>query len=147
MADFWYSIVAEYVNPDDAFKWEIEMWARWLYPYIQPRLNRTMNIQGDDVATVFKTLQIMPDGGEDIYVMDWYLENKDHGILTLQVCRPLLFLENEGKGRKAILCPQMELACFSMVAEFVNPDIKVMALKIPPRKSKDEIACQWEFKL
>ena len=29
----------------------------------------------------------------------------------------------------------------------VNPKIEVTALKLPPRESQDEIACQWEYKL
>jgi hypothetical protein len=32
-------------------------------------------------------------------------------------------------------------------AKYVNPDIKIVPLKLPPRKSKDDIACQWELKL
>ena len=34
------------------------------------------------------------------------------------------------------------------VAKYLNnPKIKVTPLKLPPRKSPDEICCQWEFKL
>jgi hypothetical protein len=29
----------------------------------------------------------------------------------------------------------------------INPKVKLKALKLPPRKSKDEIACQWEITL
>jgi hypothetical protein len=30
---------------------------------------------------------------------------------------------------------------------FINPKVKVTPLKLPPRKSPDEIACQWEYKI
>jgi hypothetical protein len=29
----------------------------------------------------------------------------------------------------------------------MNPRIKVTPLKLPPRKSQEEMACQWELKL
>ena len=143
----WYAIAAERVNPEDAFDWEIEMYTKRLYPFIVPNLNRALNIQGTDIAALFKTLQVMPDGGQDMMDLDWELKNNNYGILTVNVCRPLLFMEREGKGREGIVCPRLEQACFDSLAELTNPDIKVTALKLPPRKSKDEIACKWEFKL
>jgi len=33
----------------------------------------------------------------------------------------------------------------TMYRYLINPYIKITALKLPPRKSPDEIACQWEF--
>jgi hypothetical protein len=35
----------------------------------------------------------------------------------------------------------------SRYSEAINPKMKVTALKLPPRKSKDEIACRWEIGL
>jgi len=32
-----------------------------------------------------------------------------------------------------------------MYRYFINPYIKITPLKLPPRKSPDEICCQWEL--
>jgi hypothetical protein len=34
-----------------------------------------------------------------------------------------------------------------LTGEHINPKMKCRALKLPPRKSEKEIACQWEFKI
>ena len=36
---------------------------------------------------------------------------------------------------------------FMKMAHFYNPKMKVTALKLPPRRSVDDICCQWEFKI
>jgi hypothetical protein len=41
----------------------------------------------------------------------------------------------------------VETRLFEIRAKAINPKMKVTPLKLPPRKSKDEIACQWEFRL
>jgi hypothetical protein len=41
----------------------------------------------------------------------------------------------------------LDFRAFDKIARFFNPKMKVTALKLPPRKSKDDVACQWEFKL
>jgi len=143
----WFQLVARKVDQATAFDLEIEMYTKMLYPYICKRLNNALNITGNDVEALFKTMQVMPDGGQDMMDMDWDLINGNHGILTVKVCRPLLFIEKEGKGREAIVCARLEQACFDSLSQLTNPAIKVKAIKLPPRKSKDEIACKWEFKL
>jgi hypothetical protein len=58
-----------------------------------------------------------------------------------------LSLEIEGKGREKLICQEMEPKIMGIVAHYFNPNIRVTPLKMPPRKSKDEIPCKWEFKL
>jgi hypothetical protein len=59
-----------------------------------------------------------------------------------------LALEKEGRGRELIICQECcGTANLVTQAQLFNPNIKVRPLKLPPRKSKDEIACKWEFSL
>jgi len=75
------------------------------------------------------------------------LKSPNHGVFTVTHCPALLALEREGEGREERICQQLELELFIMQAKFFNPEMQVRALKVPPRKSKDDVPCQWEFKL
>lgn len=56
-------------------------------------------------------------------------------------------LEKEGNGRESEICGMVELKAFEGYASFFNSGIETRPLKLPPRENKDEICCQWEFKL
>jgi len=56
-------------------------------------------------------------------------------------------MERAGLGFEKLICGKSEPASFQMLAKAINPNIVVTPLKLPPRKSKDEIACQFEYKL
>ena len=56
-------------------------------------------------------------------------------------------LEKEGGGRESQICRMVEPQVFKGYASFFNPRIETKPLKLPPRKRKDGICCQWEFKL
>ncbi|MFC1944979.1 hypothetical protein ACFLX5_05855 [Chloroflexota bacterium] len=42
---------------------------------------------------------------------------------------------------------EMEIDNANNVARFFNHAMKVEPLKLPPRKSEDEICCIWEYKI
>jgi len=44
-------------------------------------------------------------------------------------------------------CEEVERPMFQRIAAYFNPKMKATALKLPPRKSEDDIACRWEFKI
>jgi len=94
---------------------------------------------------------VVPDGArEGYYECQWDVKNNNHAILTFTKC-PTLFLYEKRGEEKDIEClcgpGGMEDLAFDLYCELVNPNIKCRALKRPPRKSPDEICCQWEFKL
>lgn len=108
-------------------------------------VSNLLSIHGDDVATVMKVQQASPWMWNFNYEID--LINNDHAIFTHRICPTLLALEKEGKGREKPLCQGIEPKLFDLTAHFFNKNIKVTPLKVPPRKNKDGVACQWEFRL
>ncbi|MCX5999517.1 MAG: hypothetical protein NTU41_08005 [Chloroflexi bacterium] len=62
-------------------------------------------------------------------------------------CPTLVALEAEGGGGERRICREIETELFQLRARFINPAIKVMPLKLPPRQNDDEIHCLWEFRL
>ena len=107
-----------------------------------------MKIKGDDVETLAKMLPCMGGTvGHLDYEID--LKNKNHGIFTIKRCTVLEAMESMDESIGGLnprhLCWEIEAPGFAMAAHYVNPKIKTIPRKLPPRKSKDEIACQWEY--
>jgi hypothetical protein len=56
-------------------------------------------------------------------------------------------LEREGEGREKTFCKDVEPVMFKMFVDCFDSQIEVNHLRVPPRENRDEIACQWEFRL
>ncbi|MFC1970220.1 DUF6125 family protein [Chloroflexota bacterium] len=141
---FWYLTVKERMSDEEAFTCDRKVWEK-LQIYELETTCKLFKIQGNDVATMMKGMQMSP--WMWIYKYDIELKSPNHGLLTITHCPTLLALEKEGQGREKNICQMLEPDLFKLIADFFNPKIEVQALKIPPRKSKDEICCQWDFSL
>ena len=140
----WYLSVMEKWGNDEAIDCDIKVWER-LVIYEMKMLSSLLNIRGDDVVTVMKALQASP--WSLTYTCDIDTRSNDHAIVTYWNCPTLLALEREGKGREGLICQVLEPKLMGIIAHYFNPNIRVTALKVPPRSSDSEICCQWEFKL
>lgn len=143
----WYNQVKDRVGLDEAFKINNQVWIdmvprekRWVMDLMK------MNVTGDDVATLFKFQQLNP-ATAGIMEIDLQLENPNKGTMTVTKCSVLESCEKLGLDRRQRDCCDMDVQYFANQAREVNPNIKTKCLKLPPRKSKDEIACKWEFTL
>jgi len=107
------------------------------------KITKQLNIQGNDVIALMKALQLTPWFGNTVRKIE--MQDKNTAMLTFTSCGTLDALEKEGEGREKEICQIFEPVFFQRYASFFNPDIEVKCLKSPPRKSKDEICCQWQF--
>lgn len=143
---WWQNTVREKYGKDEAIKLELAVWDRGI-PYEQQRVMKALNIQGNDVAACFKELQMDPQLCMDIFDITWDLKNNNHGILTVNRCPAVEHFEKQADTKTMLAMCDLDSKAFEKIARFFNPNMKVTALKLPPRTSKDDIACQWEFKL
>jgi hypothetical protein len=60
-------------------------------------------------------------------------------------CRSLIQFERAAPQMIEPVCYKLEQVMLQTY--LMNPKIKVTPLKLPPRKSQEEIACRWEFKM
>jgi hypothetical protein len=141
---FWYLSVKEKVNNDMALACDLWVWGKQCRNEVE-RITKLFNIQGKDVESFFKAFQLSPWIWNLQYGME--VKNSNFGILTVIQCPTLEALEKEGEGREKTFCKDVEPVMFKMYVDCFNPQIGVNYLKLPPRNNKDEIACQWEFKL
>jgi hypothetical protein len=148
LGGLWFDVVKDKVGKEKALEWEREVWLKrgGCENDIRVSLD-TLKITGDDVAALLKAFQFAP--GEAGWIdIECELKNNNHGILTATRCPALDILELSGDDeRRKHACEDICVPGMQLTAEYINPKMKCRALKLPPRASKDEIACQWEFKL
>ena len=147
----WNTVMRQHMSAEELAKYETEVYVKTARQFEAPGVANALNIKGNDVVTLIKLMQMIPDGSrQDMYDSTYDVKNNNHVILTIKTCPTLLFWERHGNTKAIDICCSVggvEDITIVEYANFINPDIKVTALKVPPRKSKDEIACQWDIKL
>jgi len=141
---FWYLSVKEKISNEQALDCDLWVWEK-ATRYELSRLTKAMNIQGNDVAALMKAFQLSPWFHFTEYKID--LKNKNHAILTIIRCRTLESLEKEGGDRVEEMCGMVDPLIFGNYARFINPNMKVNPLVIPPRQRNQEFCCQWEYRV
>jgi len=142
----WYNFIREKFGEKTASEFDWEIWRR-ATPLEVRRGREAMNIQGDDVESLFKFFQIDPGAGGIWPEFRCELKNKNHGVLTVGQCRGLGYFERHGDMAALKNACEMDRWAFEDAAHAFNPKINTTCLKLPPRESPKKVACQWEFKL
>lgn len=141
---FWYFTVKGRKGDDEAFACDTKVWEK-MQLYELKMVCKLFKIKGNDVAAMMKAMQMSP--WMRIYTYEMQLENPNHGTITISHCPTLLALEREGEGREQRICQVLEPKLFRLVADFFNPKIEIRGIKVPPRRDRSGIACQWDFSL
>jgi hypothetical protein len=141
----WYNLIKERFGEQMACELDRELWRR-AEPFEVNRTREALNIMGSDVASFLKFCQCDPGSG--VFMdMDVELSDENHGIMTIKRCNSLEYFERHGETVLQKNACDIDVWGFPKAASRFNPDMKVTPLKLPPRKSKDGIACQWEVKI
>lgn len=141
---YWYLTVMDKFGNDEAFDCDLKVWEK-AQRFETKTVSRLLNIRGNDVATVMKAIQASP--WMRIYEYQIDLKDPNHAVVTYFTCPTLLALEKEGTGREKPICQILEPKMMKIIADYFNPDIQVIPLKVPPRTDYSDCCCQWEFKL
>ena len=145
MEGSWYDAVKERCGAEVADACNLKAWLS-IGERVNPRYLKVGNIKLNTVLDSLKALQLPLDntvGG--IFPVEYEIMNPNHVIATVRKCLSLEYFEREAPERIHPMCHEIEPSIFAKY--LINPKIKVTALKLPPRKSPDEIACKWEYKL
>lgn len=147
----WNTVNRERMPAEEAFKLDADVYERMLSKFSLPLVTQALNIQGNDVVTMLKYCQFAPDGArEGLYECTYEIKNNNHAIMTFSKCPSLFYFERKGnfKDINSLCGPGgVEERAFIEICRYFNPKMKCRALKLPPRKSKDDICCSWEFKV
>ena len=143
---WWQEAVKEKLGENVAVECEKMVWERGV-PYWQTRTMKALNIKGNDVSTCVKTLQMDPQLSFNVFDIEWWMRDKNHAGYTIKSCHAVRYFESINDiGRLAHMC-RLDWDAYRKIAKFFNPDIETVALFMPPRNSKEEICCKFEFRL
>lgn len=121
---------------------DAEVYERQLWQFEMPLVTKAMNIHRDDVVTMLKYFQMCPDSArEGLFEFDQDIKNNNHAILTFTKCLSLFYFERYGDEKDIeCLCGPggVEHRAFVAICKYFNPDMQCRALKLPPRKGKDD---------
>lgn len=147
----WNTVNRERMSLEEAFRLDGDVYEKWVSKFALPLMTEAMGIQGNDVLTMLKYFQVAMDGArEGLYEFEYDIKNDNHATLTFTSCPSLFYFERKGNEKDIDgLCGPggVEERAFIELCRYFNPDMKCRALKLPPRKSKDDTCCQWEFKI
>ena len=138
------------LDEEDIINCEVGVWTR-IANTVQTGIAELSNIElpVKDVVEALKVWQIQPDASinPDVFLSKADIIDNNHVIFTLLRCRSLEWLEKHTPERIEPICHGLEVAAYQAYCSALHPDMTMRPLKLPPRQSKDEIACQWEIKL
>jgi hypothetical protein len=122
----------------------IEEW-RGASPVYGERLRQVMNVEGDDVAAIFKVLQLDPGFPHHYMDVSYELVDEKHGFFELNHCGALMDVEPWGDRAVTGMCHTIEDGTFDVTAQAVNPKARIRHVHRPPRSSPDQVPhCRWE---
>lgn len=118
----------------------IEEW-QLASPVYTRRMQRALGFVGDDVATIFKGLQL--DIGAPPQFMDFRfrVEDRDHGEFWLDHCGALMDVEPMGEDFVVAMCHTIEDPTFDATALATNAHAQIRPIHRPPRRPPTGIPC------
>jgi len=144
MDGFWYLCIKERHGDQEALACDLKVWEN-MCRYEMEKITKAMNIRGNEITALVKTLQIEPLFQQTQSEVEF--KNKNNAIFTVKRCPILEALEKEGEGREQRICAQVSAEILRNYVAYFNTEIKTKCLQAPPRKNKGDICCRWEFSL
>ena len=141
----WYRRIREIIGDEKGLACDLAAWDDFI-KYEVTMIKRHFKIRGNDLVAYLKVTQLCP----------WFqltnsiiqLEENTKATITVTSCPILESLESKEDVSEAnrtctLVCPRIT----ETAARVINPNIEVSASKLPPRQSKNDVCCQWEFNL
>jgi len=124
---------------------DLEMWLRCA-DLCNTRYVKIAKIPMKNAVDCLKALQLPLDNTMGaVYPTKSEIKNENHAIVTVTRCPSVEWWEKNAPERIVSMCHIVEPPLINRYK--VNLDVELFALKLPPRKGPDDIACQWEYKL
>ena len=128
---------------DDINDVAIDLWMG-ASPVYTHRMRRLMGIEGDDVPTMMKALQLDVGFVHQYMHVHYNVNDPWHGEFWLEHCGALLNLEEHGPERVFGMCHTIEDPTFDATAFATNPRARIRPIHRPPREPAGRVPhCHW----
>ena len=148
ISQYWTLAVMEKFGEEAALELSRKIWVESGLSEEECRVfTDAVNIPRNSIASFLKELQVDP-GAAGFMDMEVELINENWGIFTVKRCEALEICEALGSERlQKHACEELDVPGYDACVKLCCPEAKATALKLPPRKGPDDIACKWEFKV
>lgn len=121
----------------------IEEWAG-ASPIYTRRMQQALRFVGDDVATIFKGMQLEIGAPPQFMDFRYWVQDAHHGGFHLDHCGALLDVEPMGEVHVTAMCHDIEDPTFDATAVATNPRAQMRPVHRPPRMPSDRAPhCEW----
>lgn len=113
-------------------------------PVYTRRMQEMLSFRGDDVATIFKGIQLDVGAPHGFLDFRFVLHPDGTGEFTLPFCGALMDVEPMGEEFVVGMCHHIEDPTFDATAVATNPRARVRPIHRPPRVPSDRVPhCHW----
>jgi hypothetical protein len=113
-------------------------------PVYTKRMQRILGFEGDDVATIFKGMQLDIGAPPEFMDFRYRVHDSHHGEFWLDHCGALMDVEPMGDEYVTAMCHTIEDPTFDATATATNPRAQVRPMHRPPRAPADRHPhCHW----
>jgi hypothetical protein len=113
-------------------------------PVYTRRVQRALGFSGDDVATIFKAMQLDIGAPHEFMDFRYRVTDADHGEFWLAHCGALMDVEPIGEDFVVGMCHHIEDPTFDATACATNPRARMRPIHRPPRSPADRHPhCHW----
>ncbi|MFM7140303.1 MAG: hypothetical protein ACKO2K_00075 [Alphaproteobacteria bacterium] len=113
-------------------------------PVYTRRMQEMLGFRGDDVATIFKGIQLDVGAPHGFLDFRFVLHPDGTGEFTLPFCGALMDVEPMGEEFVVGMCHHIEDPTFDATAVATNPRARVRPIHRPPRVPSDRVPhCHW----
>ena len=115
-------------------------------PVYSQRMQKQLGFSGNDVATVFKGLQLEIGSPQQFMDFQFRVDGPEHGEFWLAHCGALMDVEPFGEKRVKTMCHDVEDPTFDATAAATHPCMKMRPIHRPPRPAHPGVRyphCRW----
>ncbi|MDQ1374002.1 MAG: hypothetical protein QOJ09_1340, partial [Actinomycetota bacterium] len=113
-------------------------------PVYTARTRRALGFSGDDVATIFKGMQLDIGAPHEFMDFRYSVTDANHGEFHLASCGALMDVEPLGDEFVVAMCHHIEDPTFDATAAATNPRARMRPVHRPPRTPVDRHPhCRW----
>ena len=136
----WFMAAEKATGFDRALAMDVNVW-KWYAPLLVKRLRKNFSLNGTGLEALKEILRHDPMWWSvDVRITE---DTPGRFVFEVRNCPALTAMEK--MKREKLTCEPVEGAYLEALASAVDPGIRVLALKLPPRHSPDEICCRWAF--
>lgn len=142
MDGLWFLAAEEEFGNHEAIRLDKKVWEKYLHVLVK-RMRNVLGVTPDGVKGIRKIIETDPL----FLTNDYAISEPSNNTMLLVVNRCSVLEAMERAGRKKYVCESTTGLYFNNLAREIDPKIVVRPLKLPPRRSPEDLCCKWLFRL